>query len=148
LVYALRPPELDELGLAGAVREYAAGLNGNVGGATRFQVNVQPPDEELAELPAAVEVAAYRIATEALTNVTRYAQARHCTVSLKVEANGSKDVLLLEIADDGVGISNNGKAGIGLNTMRERAEEVRGELQIESRPDQGTRVAASFPLTD
>ncbi len=147
LVYALRPPELDELGLAGAVRDYADGLNGSAAEATHFQVNVQPPDGELPGLPAAIEVAAYRIATEALTNVTRHARARHCTVHIKVDTSRNGGVLRLEIADDGVGLPGHGKTGIGLNSMRERAEEVQGEVHVESGSHHGTRVVASLPLT-
>lgn len=148
LVYALRPPELDELGLAGAVRDYAAGLDVSQANGTGFEVNVQPSDGALPLLPAAVEVAAYRIATEALTNVTRHAQARHCTVSFRVESGGKENIMFLEITDDGVGLSKNGKAGIGLNSMRERVEEVRGKFTVESAPHQGTRIVASFPLVE
>lgn len=148
LVYALRPPALDELGLPGAVREYVLGLNGNQAHGTQFQFKVQPSDEELEKLPAAVEVAAYRIATEALTNVTRHAKAQRCSVLITVEVNGGGDVLRMEITDDGVGFSNNGRAGVGLKSMRERAEEVKGTLEIESNPQQGTRIMARFPLVD
>jgi signal transduction histidine kinase len=148
LVYALRPPELDELGLAGAVREYTAGLNVSKENGTRFQVNIQPPGEDLRGLPAAVEVAAYRIATEALTNVTRHAHARYCTISFKTGGGTKGRELMLEIADDGVGFEDNGKVGIGLNSMHERAEEVGGEVQIESVVDHGTRVSVAFPLAE
>jgi signal transduction histidine kinase len=115
---------------------------------TSYQVSVQAPEGVLAGLPAAVEVAAYRIATEALTNVTRYANASHCTISFKMDGSSNGNVLLLEIADDGIGFESNGKAGIGLNSMRERVEEVGGELRVRSALHQGTRVSASFPLTD
>lgn len=148
LVYALRPPELDELGLAGAVQEYVSGLNGYKAQGTQIWVKVQQSEEKLEKLPAAVEVAAYRIATEALTNVTRHAHAQSCSVLLKVEENRGGDVLQLEIVDDGVGFSNNSKAGVGLRSMRERAEEVRGTLEIESSPEQGTRIIACFPLEE
>lgn len=155
LVYALRPPELDELGLAGAIRGFADGLIGNAGspqnpGATRsrtsFQVDVQAPERELAGLPAAVEVAAYRITTEALTNVTRHAQADQCTVSFTIEGEEGEKMLQLEIEDDGVGLPDEKKSGIGLNSMRERAEEVGGTFGIESLPRKGTRLVARLPL--
>jgi signal transduction histidine kinase len=148
LVYALRPPELDELGLAGAVSEYTNGLNVSKDSGTSFELSIQPPGEELKQLPAAVEVAAYRIATEALTNVTRHSHARYCTISFKLGGSSNGKELLLEIADDGIGFKENGKAGIGLNSMYERAEEVGGELQIESVVDQGTRISAAFPLAE
>ncbi len=146
LVYGLRPPELDELGLAGAVRDYASGLNGNPTGEQHLQVTVQQPGGKLPELPAAIEVAAYRIAAEALTNVTRHAMAHQCTVSFRLEENGSGKILQLNIIDDGIGLSEHRKAGVGLNSMRERAEEVGGTFTIESAPLTGTRVVARFPL--
>jgi signal transduction histidine kinase len=146
LVYALRPPELDELGLAGALRDYAAGLNGSSAAARHLQVIIQLPGEKLPELPAAIEVAAYRIATEALTNVTRHSMAHHCTVAFTLEENGSGKILQLRIVDDGIGLSKRLKAGVGLNSMRERAEEVGGTFTIESAPQTGTRVVVRFPL--
>jgi signal transduction histidine kinase len=146
LVYALRPPELDELGLVGAVRDYAAGLNGSLAGERHLQVSIQQPAGELSGLPAAIEVAAYRIATEALTNVTRHAMAHQCTVSFSLEDKGSAKALQLKIVDDGVGLSDHGKVGVGLNSMRERAEEVGGTFTIESAPQTGTQVVARFPL--
>jgi signal transduction histidine kinase len=96
---------------------------------------------ELPPLPAAVEVAAYRIALEALTNVARHAGADTCTVRLTV--NGT---LELEIADDGKGIPSDPRSGVGLTSMRERAEEIGGTCTIELRPDGGTRVRASLPV--
>jgi len=148
LVYALHPPELDELGLFGAVRDYAAGLNNSSTNSTSFQVNADSIGGERLEFPNAVEVAAYRITTEALTNVMRHAHAHHCTVSFQVGAHRNGKVLHLEIVDDGVGLPNNGRAGIGLNSMRERAREVGGYLFIESVPHQGTKVVAKFPLME
>ena len=82
LVYALRPPALDDLGLIGAIGEPAAQYDQN-----GLRVSVHVP-EELPPLPAAVEVAAYRIAQEAITNVVRHAAARECTVSLTPPAGG------------------------------------------------------------
>ena len=134
------------LGLAGAVRDYADGLNGNPAGEQHFQVTVQEPEEKLSELPAAIEVAAYRIAAEALTNITRHAMAHHCTVSFSLEENGSAKALQLKIVDDGIGLSDHRKAGVGLNSMRERAEEVGGTFKIESFPQKGTCLIARFPL--
>ncbi len=137
---------MDELGLVGAVRDYAAGLNGGTAGTTRFEVHAGQLEGELPELSAAIEVATYRIATEALTNVTRHASACHCAVSIILEEKGYKKALQLEIVDDGVGVPVNSKAGIGLNSMRERAQEVGGTFEIESAPQEGTRLVARFPL--
>lgn len=148
LVYALRPPELDELGLVGAVRDYASGLDIQKANGRGLQINIRPPDGELHGLPAAVEIAAYRIATEALTNVVRHAQAHNCTVKFDIRANGHEKVLWMEIKDDGIGFSKDRKSGVGMNSMRERAEEMWGELRVESIPHQGTRVFASFPLVE
>lgn len=147
-VYALYPPELDEMGLVGAVREYAAGLDSSLSDGSGLKLHIQSPTGRLLGLHAEVEVAAYRIATEALTNVTRHARASRRTVCFTLDSNGTQDRLVLEIADDGVGLPGDGKAGIGMRSMRERAEEVGGEFCVESKPNQGTRVVASFPLRE
>ena len=148
LVYELRPPALDELGLVAAIRERAVQLsslnqadNGHNGAPSRLQVQVEAP-ESLPPLPAAVEVAAYRIVQEAITNVTRHAQARACVVRLSL--NG---VLQLEILDDGIGLPAERKAGVGLLSMRERAAELGGSCVIEKRNEAGTRVCARLPVT-
>jgi signal transduction histidine kinase len=147
LVYELRPPALDELGLVGAIQQFAAQCN--IPGETdstsgqvdaNLRVNVEETDQ-LPALPAAVEVAAYRIAQEALTNVVRHAHARNCTVRLSL-----LDELRLEVADDGVGLPAEPHAGVGLLSMRERATEVGGSCEIEPLPDHGTRVLARLPL--
>lgn len=135
LVYDLRPPALDELGLIGALREYAVR---SPSAALEISVDVTEP---LPPLSAAVEVAAYRIATEALTNVVRHAAARRCRVSLL--ANGA---LQLVIQDDGTGLPAEYHAGVGLTSMRERAAELGGTCVIESRADGGTRIEARLPI--
>ncbi len=131
----LRPSVLDQLGLASAVQEFAA-KNG-VGG-TRFLI--QMPDE-MPPLPAAVEVAAYRIVTEAITNVLRHARARTCTVRLEV---GSRLHLLIE--DDGQGLPDAYEPGVGLDSMHERAAELGGILEIQSQPGRGTRLLVELPV--
>jgi two-component system, NarL family, sensor kinase len=138
LVYALRPPALDELGLVGALREQAARL-GLGEGDRALEVSVTAPDE-LPTLPAAVEVAAYRIATEALTNVARHAAAHHCRV--RVELNGGLEV---EVTDDGRGL-NSERPGVGLTPMRERAAELGGSCTVAPGPGGGTLVRARLPL--
>jgi signal transduction histidine kinase len=139
LVYALRPPALDELGLVGAIREQAAQYQ-HGGGSSALQIVVDVP-ESLPPLPAAVEVAAYRIVLEALNNVAKYAQARSCVISLGV-ANG----LHVDIRDDGRGLPPNRRAGVGLNSMRERAAELGGQCALGPAPDGGTSVVAWLPL--
>ncbi len=92
-------------------------------------------------LPAAVEVAAYRIVQEALTNVAHHSQARTCLVRLKLD-----DRLVVEIADDGRGLGDERHVGVGLASMRERAAELGGTCLIETRPEGGTRVLVELPL--
>jgi signal transduction histidine kinase len=97
----------------------------------------------LPPLPAAVEVAAYRLAMEALNNVARHAEARRCEVRLSLEEPGA---LVLEVSDDGRGIEGGHKPGVGLSSMRERAEELGGSCVVEALPSGGTRVEARLPL--
>jgi signal transduction histidine kinase len=139
LVYALRSPELDSLGLMGALRSQIA--HHDHGG---LQVRIEGP-EELPALPAAVEVAAYRIALEALTNVVRHAEAHNCTVRLMLDEEVS--ALRLEVEDDGRGIGEDPRTGVGMSSMRERAEELGGSYSIEAAPSGGTRVRAFLPFT-
>jgi signal transduction histidine kinase len=141
LVYALRPPVLDEHGLVAAIRECAAPYQprGNENDAG-FTVSIEAP-ESLGPLPAAVEVAAYRIVQEALTNVVRHAQARACIIRLAVS-----DVLVLEIADDGAGLPEGRRMGVGLLSMRERAAELGGVCETQRLPGGGTRVRVELPL--
>jgi signal transduction histidine kinase len=142
LVYGLRPPALDDLGLLGALRESAAQYSPK-----GLSVSVEAP-ERLPPLSAAVEVAAYRIAQEALTNVVRHAEASTCTVSLAID---EASVLRLEVRDDGRGIpdqqeNSSVRTGVGLTSMRERASELGGSFLVEPLPEGGTRVCARLPL--
>jgi signal transduction histidine kinase len=139
LVYNLRPPALDELGLAQAVRREAARLEGD---GVELSIVVDVPTGGVGTLPAAVEVAAFRIVAEALTNVTRHARAHHCEVRIRRSGDGPLEV---EIVDDGVGL-NGRPAGVGLAAMRERAEELGGACRVSS--DGGTRVLARLPIME
>ena len=107
-----------------------------------LRVSVDAP-EDLPPLPAAVEVAAYRISQEALTNVVRHARAQSCVVRLAVA-----DEMMLEITDDGVGIPEEHAAGVGLFSMRERAAELGGTCTVERAPEGGTRVLVRLPLPE
>ncbi|HSM54885.1 MAG TPA: histidine kinase, partial [Candidatus Sulfomarinibacteraceae bacterium] len=140
LVYDLRPPALDELGLVGALREGAARQSQN-----GLSITVEAPSS-LPPLPAAVEVAAYRIAQEAVNNVLRHAQADTCTVRLAMVQASEPQALRVEIADDGRGIAPDYRAGVGLQSMRERAAELGGSFDVESPSGGGTRVTAVLPL--
>jgi signal transduction histidine kinase len=138
LVEGLRPPALDELGLVGAISQQAERL----GRPPAFEIS---SDERLPELPAAIEVAAYRIAVEAMTNAARHAAADHCRVTVTVDRTGLP-ALRMEITDDGQGLPEQPRPGIGLASMRERTAEVGGSLSIGPAPTGGTRVGALLPL--
>jgi len=145
LVDALQPTPLDQLGLVPALREAAArfstGTIGPTPTANGLLVLVEAP-EDLPRLPAAVELAAYRIATEALTNTARHANARHCWIRLA--RNGA---LELEVTDDGHGRAGDRSLdGVGLGSMAQRAAELGGACTIEFTPGAGTRVHAHLPL--
>jgi signal transduction histidine kinase len=140
LVYELRPPTLDEFGLIMALREGVAQFTQQ--GGNGLNIAFDAP-ESLPPLPAAVEVAVYRIVQEALTNVIRHADAHHCHICLRLDE--SAGLLCLDIQDDGKGLSMKRRAGIGLNSMRERAEEVGGTLTVTSVATGGTHLRAHLP---
>jgi signal transduction histidine kinase len=135
LVYDLRPPALDEVGLVGALVRLA-----HQHSSAALQIEVHAP-AALPVLPAAVEVAIYRITAEALTNVVRHAHATRCTVVLEL---GSTVTLTVE--DNGVGVGEQAVAGIGLHSIRERACEVNGTLVVVRGAIGGTRIVATMPL--
>jgi signal transduction histidine kinase len=137
VVYALRPPALDQLGLIGALRQHSATLSA---GDPQLEIDVEAP-EPMPPLGAAVEVAAYRIAQEALTNVARHARARHASITITVD-----DALALTIADDGRGLPEHPRTGIGLTSMRERATELGGTFAITRPANAGTLLAVRLPL--
>ena len=140
-MHGLRPPSLDALGLLSALLEGAAQLDAHEGGGMHIQIDT--PDD-LPPLPAAIEVAIYRIAQEALTNVVKHAQARTC--HLRLAADEPAGMLLLEVQDDGQGIVPDHRVGVGLRSMRERTLELGGTLTIEQGAAGGTRVRALLPL--
>lgn len=137
LVYDLRPPALDELGVGGAISNFADSI-------TTVQCDVHVSDD-VPPLPAAVEVAAYRIATEAITNVVNHAHAQTCVVHIQIE---DQRWLIIEVYDDGSGLPSTHQIGVGLRSMRERAEELGGTLRIESASGTGTCVCARLPIVD
>ena len=135
LVEGLRPPALDELGLAGACVQAVERLTAGSGVTASVRVR-----DDLPALPAAVEVAAYRIVVEAVTNTVRHARARHCEVSVDCAPAG----LAIAVADDGAGLRPPDHHGHGLAIMRERAEELGGAVTVaEAAP--GVRVEARLP---
>jgi two-component system NarL family sensor kinase len=132
LVYELRPPALDELGLVGALEEQAR---------RHPHVEIVAPTP-IGPLPAAVEVAAYRIVLEALTNAARHAPGAHTTVQIDRDS----DAVLLRVSDSGPGMPVGFRAGVGIRSMRERAAELDGALSIVTGPEGGTLVHAQLPL--
>lgn len=156
LVHDLRPPTLDELGLIGAIQERITLLSkpavmlAGEKGAEVLDIQLYAPGP-LPVLPAAVEVAVYRIATEALVNVVKHTNATSCTVRLELSETGQ---LQVEIRDNGADFAPlpvhpvaEGKSGIGLVSMRERAAELGGHCNIDRPAGGGTRVLAVIPLS-
>jgi signal transduction histidine kinase len=146
LVHELRPPALDELGVIGALEAQGGRLNNR----DSLQIRITAEPNPLPPLPAAVEVAAYRIALEAMTNVVKHAGAEKCAIRLRIADCGLRiadgDHLRIQIEDDGKGIAGDYTPGVGLGSMRERAEELGGVLEVRSGANEGTRVTAVLPL--
>ncbi len=138
LIDDLRPAALDEVGLVEGIRSRLVAFTAAEGLGPAIGVDAL---DELGELPAAVEVAAYRIAIEAVTNAVRHAQATRCDVRISLP-----DALVVEIADDGIGLPDDYRPGVGLISMRERAEELGGTLIAEALPGAGTRLRACLPV--
>ena len=138
LVHGLRPPALDDLGLEAAIEQQALRV--------REELDVEVDAQGTTGLPAAVEVAAYRIVSEALTNVLRHAQARRCTVSLHAVPVDAPQALEVVVTDDGRGIPDDVAAGVGLLSVRERAEELGGHAEVVCAPAGGTQVRAWMPF--
>ncbi|MGN9781412.1 sensor histidine kinase [Nonomuraea sp. ZG12] len=136
LVHDLRPPALDELGVLRAIEQQADGFR-----SAALDVHVTG-DGALDTLPAAVEVAAYRIVSEALANVVRHAGAARCDISLSVR-DGRLEVA---VRDNGIGIGPDVAAGVGMLSLRERAAELGGDCQVSCPSDGGTLVTARLPL--
>lgn len=133
----LRPPQLDGLGLEAALRWQASHLFR--GDAPTLELDLSSPPERPA---ATVELACFRIAQEALTNVLRHAEAHH----VRVELHGDATRLCLRIDDDGRGFAPIVAHGLGLVTMRERAQQLGGRFEIDSQPGHGTRLLAELPM--
>jgi signal transduction histidine kinase len=135
IVDDLRPALLDDIGLEGALRQQAARLGTG-------QLSIDVHVDALPPLSAAIELAALRIAGEAMTNAVRHSGGSHCRVEVGVE-DGLVEVL---VADDGQGFVPSPHGGVGIGSMRERAQEVGGSCTVESGPARGTVVHALIPL--
>ena len=136
IVHGLRPPALDDVGLYGAME-----LLVNSFSMPALQTAIQLPATR-PPLSAALEVAVYRIVQEALTNISKHAHAHSATVVLEAE----DDRLILVICDDGVGLPSQPDMGMGLHSMRERAEELGGTLTMRPNIPTGSCIFAQFPL--
>jgi signal transduction histidine kinase len=133
LVYSLRPPALDDLGLSAALEE--------LGYQADVPVNLTLPNP-MPPLSAAVEVAVYRITQEALTNIARHSGAHSALVTLRTGAS----TLSLSISDDGAGLPADIHGGVGLRSMRERVSELGGAIAVDSATDLGTTIRVELPL--
>lgn len=138
IVYDLRPPALDQLGLPGAVLAHAERCC-SAPGAPEFRADIA----SLPSLPAGVEMAAYRIAVEAITNTLRHAKAK----SLKLRLVTDGESLVVEAEDDGVGLPSDIVPGVGITSMRERAESVGGHVELSAGQAGGTAVRAVLPTS-
>src|SRR5439155_15702126 len=133
----LRPESLEQEGLAAALRKYAAAREARDG----LTVEIVAEDER--RLAPQHEEAAYRIVREALHNVVKHARARRARVRLRFRPAA----LELEVHDDGQGFDVSAmRSGLGLTSMRERAEQLGGSLDVQSSPGRGTTVSARLPV--
>ena len=140
LARQLRPTALDDLGLKAALAGHVAAVGRQSGIETSFE-----SEGDIASVPQDVQVVTYRVAQEALSNAVRHSGAAHLNVRLERE-DGSVE---LSVADDGRGFTfDQASRGLGLAGMRERALLVNGELQVESRPQVGTRVRLLVPIAN
>jgi signal transduction histidine kinase len=138
LLADLRPPGLEELGLIAALEERARQLSRP----GEFDIELSIADS-LAPLAPGVEVAAYRIAVEALTNAARHSGGRRCRLELSTDQR-----LRLTVTDDGHGLGSPNGDGMGIRAMRERARELGGQLTIGPAAGSGVRVVAELPTLE
>jgi signal transduction histidine kinase len=154
VVDGLRPAVMDQFGLLSALQQFVAQNEFT----SHITIQIDAPDE-LPPLPAAVEVAAYRIAAEAITNAIRHAKSRNCTIRLWVAAGGQRrqsadrqpqsilpEQLCIEISDDGAGFPPQYTPGVGLASMRERALELGGTFALESNAGHGATIHVALPI--
>jgi signal transduction histidine kinase len=137
LIFELRPPELEEIGLAGALQERISNVE------RRSGISIELDFDELESLSPKIEISLYRIALEALNNILKHARANRICLSVK---NRQKSVWM-EIEDDGLGfdMDRQGQSGLGLQSMRERVSQMHGEIKIQSAPGQGTVITVEAP---
>ncbi|MEU6009632.1 sensor histidine kinase [Streptomyces sp. NPDC047453] len=139
IVYGLRPRALDELGLVEAIRQRTAPLR--VADGRPLTVTVDAP-EQLPQLPAAVEVTAYRVAVEAVTNIARHAAVTAATLTLDLRGTTH---LRVTVADSGR-CTEPWTPGVGIQSMHERVEQIGGTLTVRTTPE-GATITAELPLS-
>jgi two-component system sensor histidine kinase DegS len=141
MIYDLRPPELTELGLAEAMRNYASEWEARCGIKVASQLDLKDTG-----LPPMEELAVYRVMQEALQNVHKHAHAS----AVGMAWSRANDSWVLHVTDDGMGFdlvkAARHKKSVGLLSMRERAELIGGSLQIQSTPGKGTAVTLLLPI--
>jgi signal transduction histidine kinase len=145
LVHQLRPPVLDDLGLLGAVQAHIR-RNQPRNQSPNFSLHASP--EQLPDLPAAVELAAYRITMEAVTNVIRHTSASRCRVHFALKSRPPDSLLEIQVSDDGQGLPEDLSFGLGIFSMRERAEELGGTFNIAKSELGGARVVVTLPVPE
>jgi signal transduction histidine kinase len=139
MAFRLRPGVLDDLGLVDALEWYTSDFERRTGITCIFEHN------QVSDINDTVATASYRISQEALTNVARHALAGHVDVVLKQQ----REKLTLLVADNGCGfdmLELSESQGLGVAGMRERASLAGGILEVQSRPDDGTRVYFKVPV--
>ena len=138
LVHELRPLELEERGLEGALRRRLEAVEGRTG--VEFDLEI----ENGLVLPGRQEEALYRVAQEALNNTLRHARAKRVVISVTREDSTTR----LEVRDDGIGFDPlaAGRGGLGLRSIRERVDRIDGSLDVDSRPGGGTRIVVHVPV--
>ena len=141
LVYDLRPPVLDQIGLVPAIKQHCERFERETG------ITIELAAASELAVPAAAEVTVLRVVQEALVNVQKHAHASRVVVRLERQ----DEWLLVRVTDDGEGLllsANGAGVGTGLRSMRERAELLGGTLNVDNRPEGGTDLLATIPARD
>jgi signal transduction histidine kinase len=141
LVYELRPLALEEVSLTEALQQRLDAVERRAG------VEAQLLTDDPLDLPNLIEEALDRIAQEALNNALQHASPTSVLVSVQVSGGPSEQRVIMEVSDDGKGFNTStlaGHGGIGLSSMKERAENLGGNLVVQSSPGEGTQVKATI----
>ena len=143
LIFELRPLALEKIGLVAALRARLEAVETRSGMQTDFRAEGA---DAVAHLPFTMQDELYHIVHEALNNVLKHSNAKHVWLDLNIQTTN----VHVEVCDDGVGFtcaSNGTAGGLGLSSMKERAQRLGGQLQIESSPGHGTGVRIDVPIS-